>query len=67
MGDQGNIEYHAVECAYVLKFGFGEKGNGVEPNIKRIRKKVNYIFTLWNSKYMSRNACIDQSSMKKYQ
>ena len=35
MGDQGNIEYHAVECAYVLKFGFGEKGNDVEPNIKR--------------------------------
>ena len=32
-----------------------------------IRKKVNYIFTLWNSKYMSRNACIDQNSMKKYQ
>jgi hypothetical protein len=32
-----------------------------------IRKKVNYIFTLWNSKYMSRNTCIDQNSMKTYQ
>ena len=35
MGVQGNIEYHAVECAYVPKFGFGKKGNDVEPNIKR--------------------------------
>ena len=32
-----------------------------------IRKKVDYILTLWDSKYMSGNACIDQNSMKKYQ
>jgi hypothetical protein len=31
---QDNIEYHAVECAYVPKFGFGEKESDMKPDIK---------------------------------
>jgi hypothetical protein len=45
------------------RMSFPQQGAG----LSAIRKKVNYILTLRNSKYMSRSACIDQNSMKKSQ
>ena len=67
VGNHGQCSTAKGAGAHAVSSLHQQLKDGKALSVRNIRKKVNYIFTFRNLKYMSGNACIDQNSIKKYQ